>query len=202
MARSIAPVPSVSVSHAICSPFFVCRTRTVVTTPAIDTTLLWGWPVTFRIICRSSSELAVSGSGRPDDQALLGCLDQFRRQGSYLVDLSHAMDLREEAFNQAEVAASDAHNGAQDGRLGPLIQLEAQTELLRLAVDDVLQLRAAEREVLVDEADARIQLCVARQPLLEAWHADEHQTDGAAIVRVAQLLKPSGFDTVSLVDND
>jgi hypothetical protein len=39
--------------------------------------------VTFRIICRNSSELAGSSSRHTDDQALVRRLDQFRRQSGH-----------------------------------------------------------------------------------------------------------------------
>jgi hypothetical protein len=58
-----------------------------------------------------------------------------------------------------------------------------------LALNDTLQLSSAQGSKLVNEADARVQLCVACQTLLHAWHADEHQAHMAPIVEVAQLLE-------------
>src|ERR1700704_2695436 len=75
---------------------------------------------------------------------------------------------------QSEVATGDAHDAAEDARVGP-VQFESQTKLERWSSDDVLQLGPPQRHELVDDPDARIQLRVPCQTLLEARHANQHR---------------------------
>src|SRR5437764_9920127 len=52
------------------------------------------------------------------------------------------------------------------------------------------------------EADARVQLRVARQSLLKAGHPDAHQANPPTVVQIAQLLERSRFEAISFVNND
>jgi len=75
MAHSIAPVPSVSVSQAICSPFLVWRMRSVVATPAIDSTVLCGCPLSSAMsVVENSSAMrnAFCWTARHDVEAEVG----------------------------------------------------------------------------------------------------------------------------------
>ena len=61
---------------------------------------------------------------------LLRSRDQLGRQCGYFVDLCHALDLSKQTLDQAEVATSDAHDGAQNAGIGAIVQLQSQTKLL------------------------------------------------------------------------
>jgi len=103
--------------------------------------------VTFAIICRRSLEFCVVGkvsSERSDNQALLGCQDDVRRQPPHIVDLRNAFDLGEQPLDQTKVAARDAGDGLDRVRLSEIVEFQAQTELQGLALDDGLQLRPAQ----------------------------------------------------------
>ena len=118
-------------------------------------------------------------------RALLGCQDDVSRQRAHVVDLRDAFDLGEQPLDKTKVAASDAGDGVDHVRLSEVVEFQAQTELQGLALDDGLQLSSAQRSKLVNEADARVQLCVASQPLLQTRHTDKHHAHLSAIVEVA-----------------
>ena len=86
--------------------------------------------MTFRIIYRSSSGLR-GWLECANDQALLCGRDQLGRQGSHVVDLRYAVNVRTEPPNQAEVAVGDAHDRAQDTGVGAVVQLQRNPEELR-----------------------------------------------------------------------
>ena len=161
-----------------------------------------GLGVTFRIMCRISSGLLSIRQECADDEALLGSHDQFSRQVSHVIDLGYAFDLCEQTLDQSEVATGDAHDAAEDARVNPVVQFESQTELERLSSDDALQLGSAQRQELVDEPDARIQLGVSPQALLKTRHADQHQADMATVIQIAQLLEPSRPESIGFINND
>jgi len=52
---------------------------------------------------------------------------------------------------------------------------------------------SAERAVFVREADAGVQLWVAREAAFDAGHADQDQADAGAVVVIAQLLEARVF---------
>jgi hypothetical protein len=55
--------------------------------------------------------------------------------------------------------------------------------------DQTLQLGSAQRQELVDEPDARIQLGVSPQPLLKTRHTDEHHPLCQHVVRQVKKSK-------------
>ena len=91
-------------------------------------------------------------------------------------------------LDQTKVTASHASDRVDDGRVGVLVQRRVQTELHPLVLDHPLQFLPAQRSELVDEADPRVQLCVAGQSFLQTLHADEYHAHVATVVEVAQLL--------------
>ena len=70
-------------------------------------------------------------------------------------------------------------------------------------VDALEPLRFVLREhpKLMHEPDARIQLGVARQALLQSWHANQHHPQMPPIVEIAQLFEPSLFEPIGLIDD-
>jgi hypothetical protein len=58
-----------------------------------------------------------------------------------------------------------------------------------------------ERPELMGEADARVELRIPRQPLLQAGHPDQHQADVFAVIDVPQLFQPRHLQPVRLVDD-
>jgi hypothetical protein len=149
--------------------------------------------VTFRIMCRSFFELTAFGLECADDQALRRGRDQLRRQGGLVVDVCHTLDLSEHRSTKRKLPPVIRTIVLRT--LASVPSCNSRPSLsccdwCRMTFRNSAPPRARE---LVDEADPRVQLRVAREPLLEAGHADEHQTDVATIVHAAQLLEPSGL---------
>ncbi|GAB2820566.1 hypothetical protein GCM10027073_59660 [Streptomyces chlorus] len=59
-----------------------------------------------------------------------------------------------------------------------------------------------ERPVVVDEADATVELGVAGEALLDAGHADEDHADAGAVVVVPELFQARGLEAVGFVDDE
>ena len=64
------------------------------------------------------------------------------------------------------------------------------------------ELVGVERAVLVSEADAAVQLGVARQAPFDAGHADQDHAHGVPVVVVADLLQAGGLEPVGLIDDE
>ena len=62
-----------------------------------------------------------------------------------------------------------------------------------MVLEDERELVFAEGSILVREADARVQLWVAREPALDPGHADQDESDAGTVVVVA------GVDPVGVV---
>jgi hypothetical protein len=71
-----------------------------------------------------------------------------------------------------------AGNGTHDVGFGWRVQLESEAELDRLSLNDLLQFVASQRAKVMHESDARIQLGVARETLLQprCWWQDSGTT--------------------------
>ena len=140
------------------------------------------------IICRRSLEFCVVGrvsSERSDDQALLGCQDDVRRQRAHVVDLRDAFDLGEQPLDQTKVAARDVGDGMDHVRLSEVVEFQAQTELQGLALDDGLQLKLRSR-VETGERSRSASTAVRNGPAASAArHTDKHHAHLSAIVEVA-----------------
>jgi predicted transcriptional regulator len=82
------------------------------------------------------------------------------------------------------------------------VSVKSSAESVRPSCCHEAQLVAAERPVVVGEADAAVELRVAREAFLEAGHADQDDGDRVAIEEVAQLLEAGGLEAVGFVDDD
>ena len=98
------------------------------------------------------------------------------------LDPHDALDLDEQAVNQAEVAAGDAPDGGDGLGVGEV----GEAELV---------------PVLVGEADPAVELRVAGQALLDAGHADEQQPEVLAVEAVTQVLQRRRGQAFGLVDD-
>ena len=70
------------------------------------------------------------------DQGAGGSFDDVVGDGVQLVDLEDAVDLREEPFEEAEVAAGDAFDGGDGLGVGEVVRVESPAESLPVAVED------------------------------------------------------------------
>lgn len=89
---------------------------------------------------------------------------------------------------RSEVAAGDARDGGDGFGVGEVFGGQRE-EALPVVGEHEAQFVAAERPVVVGEADSAVELRVARQARFEAGHADQDQAEGAAVEDVAQLLE-------------
>lgn len=71
-----------------------------------------------------------------------------------------------------------------------------------MALEHEEQFVRSERAVLVDEADAGVELRISGQALFDSGHTDEHEADLAAVVVVPQLFESCCAEPVGLVDDD
>src|SRR5712692_1299666 len=69
-------------------------------------------------------------------------------------------------------------------------------QALTMAGDDRSDLVGPQRAELVDEADARIQLGVAREPPLQTRHAEQDEAQGSLVVQVAHLLQAGHLEAI------
>ena len=63
-----------------------------------------------------------------NDEGAGGGLDDVVRDGVQLVDLEDPVDLREESFEEAEVAAGDSFDGGDGLRVCEVVRVESPTE--------------------------------------------------------------------------
>ena len=136
-----------------------------------------------------------------DDEALAGGFDHLRGDLTEPIDLQDAIDLGEEPLDEAEVPAGEPDSQGQGGGIVGVVRVADQAEVLPLAGEDEVQLLAAEWPELVDEADPRVELGVARQTLLEARHADEHQPETTPVGAIAQLFERGQLQPVGFIDD-
>lgn len=67
--------------------------------------------------------------------------------------------------------------------------------------DDGGEFVTAERTVFVGEADAAVELRVAREAFFNAGHADEDDAHVVAVVEIADLFEAGGFEAAGFVDD-
>ncbi len=84
-----------------------------------------------------------------DDEDAGGGLDDVVGDGVELVDLQYPVDLGEESFEEAEVAAGDALDGGDRLRVGEVVRIEDLAESLPMAVQDEQEFFASEGPVVV-----------------------------------------------------
>ncbi len=112
------------------------------------------------------------------------------------------MDLGEEAFEEAEVAAGDAFDGRDGLSVGEVVGVEGFAEACPVAVEDEEQLVASEGAVAVGEAEAAIELGVVAETLVDTGHADEDNGDAGAVVVVSDELEPGGVRPFGFIDDE
>jgi hypothetical protein len=86
-----------------------------------------------------------------DDQRFTGRLDDFPGDRAQVVDLHDALDLSEQALNEAEVAAGDAGDGRDGFGVGEVIGGQREAQLGPVVLQDEEQLGGGQRPVFVDE---------------------------------------------------
>ncbi|MDP9398976.1 MAG: hypothetical protein M3P96_14690 [Actinomycetota bacterium] len=105
----------------------------------------------------------VAGSVRVavDEESFAGGFDDFLGDVVEGVDLEDALDLAEQAVDEAEVAAGDAGDGGDRDGLGELVAAAGHALGVPAVGEDRGEFLGRERAVLVGEADAAVQLGVA-----------------------------------------
>ena len=93
-----------------------------------------------------------------DDEDAGGGFDDVVGDGFELVDLQDAVDLREEPFEESEVAAGDAFDRGYGLGVGEVVRVECPAEMFPMAVEDEEEFIAAEGAVAVGEAEAAVEL--------------------------------------------
>lgn len=84
-----------------------------------------------------------------DNEDAGGGFDDVVGDGVELVDLQHAIDLREESLEEAEVASGDALDRSDCLCISEIVRVEGPPEALPMAVRDEQKLIAPEGSVLV-----------------------------------------------------
>jgi hypothetical protein len=92
-----------------------------------------------------------------DDEAFAGGFDDLARDRGEVVDFEDALDLGEEAVDEAEVAVGDSGDGGDRFGVGEVLGGELKAERLPVVGEDEAQLVGAQRPVLVGEADAAVE---------------------------------------------
>src|SRR5690606_17851428 len=99
-----------------------------------------------------------------------------------LVDLQHALDLGEEAFEQSEVTAGDPGDGGDGLGIREVLWVEGLTKRAPVSLENELQLVLLQGAVLVGESDSAVELGVVAELLFQAGHADQDQGNLVAVV--------------------
>ena len=143
----------------------------------------------------------MAGSGCADDEGASGGFDDVVGDYVEVVDLEDAFDLREEAFEEPEVAAGGAFDGGEGLRVGEVVKVECFAEFAPVAFEDELEFVMAECPVLVGEAETAIELRVVAELFIDAtrWTAADaalRQTSAAtAAAPPIRSTEPGGSCT-------
>ena len=130
----------------------------------------------------------------------MGGVDGLWDEVRLLVDGEYAVDLGDEPVGEAEVSVGGADDcGEGCGMCETRVVWVGVREALR---DDGGELVASQRLVFVGEADAAVELGVAGEAFFDAGHADEDDAHPVAVVEVADLFEPGGFESVGFVDDE
>ena len=136
------------------------------------------------------------------DESLARQGDHLGRDSGQVVYRHDAFDLRKQTLDETKVATRDASDRIDHGSVGVLVERGVQAELHPLVLDHPLQLLPAQGSELMHEAHPRVQLCVAGQPFLQTWHANEDDSNVSTVVKVAQLLEARRLESVGFVDDE
>ena len=93
-----------------------------------------------------------------DDEGAAGGLHDVAGDDRELGDLQDALDLDDQAVDEAEVAAGDAADGGDRLGVGEVGEVEGEPELASVPAQDEEELVVAKWPVLVGEANSAVQL--------------------------------------------
>lgn len=108
-----------------------------------------------------------------DDEDARGGFDDVVGDGFKLVDFEDAGNLREQAFQESEVAAGDPFDCGDCLGIGEIIRVEVSAQAFPVPVENEEEFVAAEGSVVVGEAEPAVELRVVAESLVDAGHADE-----------------------------
>ncbi len=137
-----------------------------------------------------------------DDEDAGGGFDDVVGDGLEFVDLEHSCDLGEEAFEEAEVAASDAFDRGDGLRVGEVVGVEGAAQSLPATFEDEEEFVAAEVAVAVGEPEAAVELGVVPESLVDAGHADQDDRGVLTVVPVSEDFQGRGREAFGLVDDE
>jgi hypothetical protein len=101
-------------------------------------------------------------------------LDHFFGDITQFIDLNHPLDLTEQTLEEPEIPTCCPGNSGDGFNIDEVAQVEAQAQLLPLMLENEVDLLAAQRLEVMHKPLSGVELWVARETLLEAWHPDEH----------------------------
>lgn len=102
----------------------------------------------------------MAGPGDADDQGALGSFDDLVGDGVEFVDLRHAPNLWEVAFEQPQVAARDPHGGGDRLGVGEVVVVECLAGGAAVSLQDEQEFVLAQGSVLMGEPDTAVDLGV------------------------------------------
>jgi hypothetical protein len=129
-----------------------------------------------------------------DHQAFPGSIDHGRRDGGQAVYAQDPFDLREQAVDEAEVAAADPDDCGDCFRVRNTSWRQSNAKLRPVGGEQVADFLGAQWSEGVDKADPGVELRIASQALFHAGHADQHQAGFAVVEEIAELLKAGTFN--------
>lgn len=122
----------------------------------------------------------------PDHEDAGGGFDDVIGDGLEFVNLQDAIDLGEESFEEAEVAASDAFDRGDRLGVREALGIEGPAQAFPVAVEDEEKFVAAEGTVAVGEAEAAVELGVVPESLVDSGHSDQDHREVGAVMSVAE----------------
>ena len=97
--------------------------------------------------------------------------------------------MRQQAMEQAEVAAGDADDGRDGLLICKILVGEHQVEFLPVLGENELHFVLAQGTKGVRKADPRIELGIAGQAFFSPWHADQDQAHASPIIQIPELFQ-------------
>src|SRR6218665_444908 len=108
-------------------------------------------------VCRSVAAFCDRFVSLVADDEDAGCgFDDVVRDRVELVDFEYAIDLGEESFEEAEVAAGDPFDGGDGLCVGEVVRVESLAESFPVAIENEKEFFAAEGAVLVGESESAV----------------------------------------------
>jgi hypothetical protein len=119
-----------------------------------------------------------------------------------IVNLQNPLDLGEEPLQQPEIPTGDPDNRGDGFGVGEFRGMQCQPELGLLLRQDKLELFAAQRSELMDEANPGVELRIPCQAFFDPGHANQDQAQLAPVIEIPYLLQAGGFEPVGFIDDD